>query len=74
MNCPVPNCSHEVPRGRLLCLKHWCAVPVPLQRQVLITWRNFQSAKGGTLLVRASKAYRVARQNAIAAVSPKVVA
>lgn len=66
--CPVPSCTHEVGRGKLLCLRHWLAVPVPLQRQVNSTWRDFQ-ASSGTLKLRALTKYRVARDAAIAAAS-----
>lgn len=66
--CPIPNCTHEAAQGRLLCLRHWLAVPVPLQRQVNSTWRDFQAASG-TLKVRALTKYRVARDAAIEAAS-----
>lgn len=62
--CPVHNCQHEVARGRLLCLHHWLAVPVSLQRQVNSTWRDLQ-ASTGRLRARALSKYKVARQAAI---------
>jgi hypothetical protein len=74
MTCPVPNCPREVPRGKLLCLVHWIATPVPLQRDVLISWRNLNAAKGGTAVVRASKRYRAAKDAAISAATSRAIA
>ncbi len=67
--CPVPSCTGEVPAGKLLCLQHWKRVPVAYQRQVLITWRNFQASPAGTHRLRWAKKYRVARDRALEAVS-----
>lgn len=38
--CPVPGCGCLAPRRLLMCAKHWCLVPDPIQLAVWTTWRE----------------------------------
>jgi hypothetical protein len=72
--CKVPGCTSKVRGGHLLCLDHWRAVPFKLQMAVQRTWRNFQQASKPNMRLACLRAYRVARDEAIAAVTPKETA
>lgn len=69
--CPVPNCGNTVHEGHLLCFSHWRAVPFKLQMAVQRAWRNFQQASKPNMKLACLRAYRAARDAAIASVSPK---
>lgn len=38
-DCPT-GCGRPLPLGKLVCIVCWHQVPVDLQRQVVLTWRN----------------------------------
>lgn len=70
--CKVPNCPNKVRGGHLLlCLAHWRAVPLRLQMDVQRSWRNFEQATKPNMQLACLRAYRAARDEAIAAVTPR---
>jgi hypothetical protein len=61
--CPVAGCEEQMPQSKLMCLTHWRAVPMPLQREVNRTWRVARND------VQYWQEYLEARQAAIESVS-----
>lgn len=41
--CPVPDCRRKVPFGRLACVAHWSALPIPLRRLISHSWAARQA-------------------------------
>ncbi len=68
-DCPVPCCSTGKKRGMLMCRDHWFAVPLVLRKAVGRTWRAYLKACGPDEVLPAIKAYREAREAAIANVA-----
>ena len=62
--CHALECTVEIPPHLLMCKRHWMAVPVPLRRAVLITYRPGQERTKVT-----SVAWRQAAARAIMAVA-----
>lgn len=63
--CPT-GCGRSVSRGHLMCRPCWGEVPQHLQAEVNRTWRAWRRDFGNTEAIRA---YRAARDDAIAAVA-----
>lgn len=63
-------CAAPVVHGKLMCLAHWRAVPLPLQMAVNRTWRGFKVAKDREQRAQRLAAYRAARHAAIDAANP----
>lgn len=63
-------CAAPVVHGKLMCLAHWRAVPLPLQMAVNRTWRGFNVAKSPEQRLQRLAAYRAARNAAIDAAAP----
>jgi len=53
-------CAKAVPRGRLMCVAHWRAVPLQMQRDVWRTWGAFQNRQGPHHALRLLNEYRQA--------------
>ncbi len=54
--CAAPGCTKLVDNDKLMCVGHWKALPLDIQREVWLTWRRVH---------RDPNAYRVARQRAV---------
>lgn len=67
-SCCAPGCPRKTPMIVLFCRTHWGMVPVPLQRDVMRTWRAYLAAHGRERL-NAFAAYQAARGTAIEVVS-----
>ena len=65
-------CGAHIPRGRLMCPKHWHMVPKPLQVAVWRTWRAFTARKTPGEGVARLRDYREAADAAIAAVQARL--
>lgn len=63
--CPT-GCGRPVEAGKLMCRPCWARVPVDLQSKVYATWRAWRKNLDNADLRRA---YRSARDNAIAAIA-----
>lgn len=66
--CAVPGCGASCSAGMLMCKPCWYTVPGALRRDVNKTWRHYQGALNHEAVLSGLKAYRVARDAAIAAV------
>lgn len=64
--CPVPGCTGHQKTGKLMCLRHWRLVSPGTQNEVYRTWRAFQRASQKEDTFPALKAYRTARDRAVA--------
>jgi len=40
----VPGCGEQIDQSRLMCRRHWYAVPRPLRDRVWLTWRSGSGA------------------------------
>lgn len=69
--CDVPNCNALKLPGKLMCLAHWKAVPMPLQLAVYRSWASFKRARKPNFQSAALRAYRKARDAAIASITDK---
>lgn len=65
-------CGAHIPRGRLMCPRHWHMVPKPLQVAVWRTWQAFGARKSPAEGVGRLRAYREAADAAIAAVQARL--
>jgi hypothetical protein len=54
-----------------MCFGHWRAVHFTLQMKVQRAWKNFVQAKKANMKLACLRAYRAARDEAIASVSPQ---
>jgi hypothetical protein len=64
--CAVPGCCSPTIDGKLMCLPHWRGVPIYLQNAVYRTWSVFMRATKPNRKVAALRAYRNARDAAVA--------
>lgn len=62
--CAAIGCGARVPRGMLMCRKHWHMVPKAIQRAVWRTWRALRNDNGA----ESRQAYEVAVKAAVDAV------
>lgn len=69
--CPILHCPNGVPDKKLMCFACWARVPFKLQMAVQRAWRNFQQAKKPNMQIACLRAYRAARDEAIASVMPR---
>lgn len=72
--CPIVGCPNGVHTRKLMCFSCWARVPFKLQMKVQSAWRNFQQASKPNMKLACLRAYREARDEAIASLAPKVPA
>lgn len=44
--CPITACVKLVPDDRLMCSRHWSAVPAPLQKTIYLLWNSGKPKPG----------------------------
>lgn len=66
--CAAVGCQRQIPLNMLMCGADWKAVPSPIQREVLSTWRARTRRPSDQLAVRA---HEDAKAKAVAAVEAK---
>jgi hypothetical protein len=42
--CPISGCGEQIDPSRLMCRRHWYAVPRQLRDRVWATWRSGRAA------------------------------
>jgi hypothetical protein len=43
-DCPIDGCQHQVPRNKLMCVRHWALVPSELGKAVYAAWKGGHGA------------------------------
>lgn len=65
-HCHATGCTRDVPPKLLMCYRHWCMVPRPLQNEI---WRTY--VVGQEITKTPTAEYVIAQKNAIEAVEKK---
>ncbi len=70
--CPVPGCSRQISKARLMCRRHWNLVPKELRDRVWATWQSGHGALSpehrhavGAAITVAARPPAIVRTNAI---------